>query len=69
MCSDLSMAPLLAIELYCARVRVETMFAMLKGVLGAFAYRFWSKYLPRHSRKPKKNVDLKPPQSQHVPAV
>ena len=69
MCSDLSMAPLLAIELYCARVRVETMFAMLKGVLGAFAYRFWSKYLPRHSRKPNKNADLKRPQSQHVPTV
>jgi hypothetical protein len=69
MCSDLTMAPLLAIELYCARVRVETMFSMLKGVLGAFAYRFWSKYVPRHSRKPKKNADLKRPQSQHVPAV
>lgn len=69
MCSDLTMAPLLAIELYCARVRVETLFSMLKGVLGAFAYRFWSKYVPRHSRKPKKNADLKGPQSQHVPAV
>ena len=69
MCSDLTMAPLLAIELYCARVRVETMFSMLKSVLGAFAYRFWSKYVPRHSRKPKKNADLKRPQSQHVPAV
>ena len=69
MCSDLTMAPLLAIELYCARVRVETMFWMLKGVLGAFAYRFWSKYVPRHSRKPKKNIDLKRPQVQHVPTV
>jgi len=69
MCSDLTMAPLLAIELYCARVRVETLFSMLKGTLGAFAYRFWSKYVPRHSRKPKKNADLKRPQSQHVPAV
>ena len=67
--SDLTMAPLLAIELYCARVRVETMFAMLKGLLGAFAYRFWSKYVPRHSRTPKKNADLKRPQSQHVPTV
>ena len=40
MCSDLTMAPLRTIELYCARVRVETLFAMLKGVLGAFAYHF-----------------------------
>jgi hypothetical protein len=37
MCSDLTMAPLVAIELYGARVRVETLFAMLKGVMGAFA--------------------------------
>jgi hypothetical protein len=69
MCRDLTMAPLLAIELYCARVRVETMFSMLKSVLGAFAYRFWSKYVPRHSRKPKKNAALKPPPLQHLAEV
>jgi hypothetical protein len=69
MCSDLTMAPLGAIELYGARVRVETLVAMLKGLMGAFAYRFWSKYMPRHSRKPNKNADLKRPHSQHVPAV
>ncbi|MDH3605357.1 MAG: hypothetical protein OEU26_37670, partial [Candidatus Tectomicrobia bacterium] len=69
MCSDLSMEPLMAISLYCARVRVETMFAMLKGVLGTFAYRFWSRYLPRHSRKPKKNAALKRPEAQHARAV
>ena len=69
MCNDLSIEPLLAISLYCARVRVETMFTMLKGLLGAFAYRFWSKYLLRHSRKPKKNATLKPPQAQHIAEV
>jgi hypothetical protein len=69
MCNDLSIEPLLAISLYCARVRVETMFTMLKGLLGAFAYRFWSKYVPRQSRKPKKNATLKPPQAQHVAEV
>jgi hypothetical protein len=69
MCNDLSMDPLLAISLYCARVRVETLFTMLKGRLGVFAYRFWSKYLPRHSRKPKKNATLKPPPAQHVAEV
>ena len=69
MCNDLSMDPLLALALYCARVRVETMFTMLKGLLGAFAYRFWSQYLPRHSRKPKKNAALKPPQAQHLAEV
>lgn len=69
MWSDLTMAPLLAIELYGARVRVETMFSMLKSVLGAFAYRFWTKHLPRHSRKPKKNAALKPPPLQHLAEV
>jgi hypothetical protein len=37
MCSDLESDPLMAIALYCARVRIETLFAMLKGTLGAFA--------------------------------
>ena len=69
MCNDLTMEPLIAISLYCARVRIETMFSALKGVLGAFAYRFWSKYLPRHSRKPKKNADLKRPRLQYLPNV
>ncbi len=59
----------MAISLYCARVRIETMFAMLKSVLGAFAYRFWSKRLPRHSRKPKKNTTLKAPQREHLETV
>lgn len=69
MCSDLEMAPLTAISLYCARVRVETMFAMLKHLLGVFTYRFWSKHLPRHSRKPKKNAALKSPKAEHVGSV
>jgi hypothetical protein len=45
------------------------MVALLKSVLGVFAYRFWSKSLPRHSRKPKKNSALKRPEGQHVPTV
>lgn len=69
MCSDLEMAPLTAISLYCARIRVETMFSMLKHLLGAFTYRFWSKHLPRHSRKPKKNAALKAPMPDCVGSV
>ncbi len=69
MCSDLTLEPLTTLALYCARVRVETMFAMLKGVIGAFRYRFWSKRLPRHSRRPKKNALLKPPAVQDLPTV
>src|SRR6267143_1800217 len=41
MSSDLKMSPVTAIELYCLRVRVETLFAMLKHLIGAFRYHFW----------------------------
>ena len=42
---------------------------MLKGLLGVFAYRFWSRYIERHSRKPKKNTSLQPPHHDHREAV
>jgi hypothetical protein len=35
--SDLESAPLMTLALYGARVRMETLFAMRKSVLGAFA--------------------------------
>jgi len=69
MCSDLAMHPVMAIELYCTRVRVEILFAMLKHLLGAFCYHFWSKRLPGHSRKPRKNQRLKQPSTADVPQV
>ena len=69
MCSNLGQDPLIALQLYCIRIRVETMFDMLKNLIGAFNYRFWSKYMPRHSRKPKKNKDLKQPYPQAIPKV
>ncbi len=69
MCSDLTQDPLSAVELYCSRIRIETMFDMLKNVIGAFNYRFWSKLMPRHSRKPLKNKELKQPASQDIPKV
>jgi hypothetical protein len=69
MCSDLNQDPLLAIRLYCVRVRVEIMFDMLKNVLGAFNYRFWSKVMPKHSRKPKKNKDLEKPAQDDLQTV
>ena len=61
MCNDLNQDPVSALEIYCARVRIETMFDMLKNVIGAFRYRFWTKGLPRHSRKPRKNKNLEKP--------
>jgi hypothetical protein len=66
MCSDLGQDPLIALQLYCIRIRVETMFDMLKNLIGAFNYRFWSKHMPQHSRKPKKNKDLKQPCPQAI---
>ena len=48
-----------AIELYCARTRIETLFSVLKQVIGAFKFRFWTKNLPKHSRRPLPNRDLK----------
>ena len=64
MCSDVTQDPVAAVSLYCLRVRIEVMFDMLKNLIGAFCYRFWSKKMPKHSRKPLKNKKLK-----HVPAI
>ena len=57
MTSDLNLDPVTAIQLYCRRVTIETMFDTLKNTLGAMAYHFWSQYLSRASRKPKKQKD------------
>jgi len=57
MTSDCTLDPVTAIQLYCRRVTIETMFDTLKNTLGAMAYHFWSHYLSRASRKPKKNKD------------
>lgn len=59
MCSDLNQDPITALKLYCIRPRIEVMFDMLKNVIGAFRYRFWSQQMLRHSRKPLKNKYLK----------
>lgn len=69
MCSDLDQNPILALQLYCARTRIEIMFDMLKHLISAFRYRFWSKRMPLHSRKPKKNRGLKKPSSQGIKTV
>ncbi len=55
MSSDLSLLPIDAIQLYCARVSIESMFHALKNTFGAFTYHFWSKYLQPSSRRPRKN--------------
>ena len=66
MTSDLTLEPLVALKLYSRRVTIETMFDMLKNLLGAMQYHFWSKYLKPISRKPLKNNIMRPVSSQPV---
>jgi hypothetical protein len=45
------------------------MLDVLKNLLVAFCYRFWSKYLPRHSRTPKSNDTLQGPATRQAESV
>lgn len=54
--SDLQLDPIAAVELYCRRATIETMFNTLKNVLGGMGYHFWSQYLSPASRRPQKNT-------------
>jgi len=54
--SDLKLDPIDAVEMYCHRVTIETLFDTLKNTLGAMGYHFWSKHLSPASRRPKKNA-------------
>ncbi|WGZ94190.1 MAG: hypothetical protein QJT81_20810 [Candidatus Thiothrix putei] len=69
MCSDLVLDAETILTLYCRRTRIETLFDALKNTMGAFRFHFWSRYLPRHSRRPTANRHLKAPQAQHLPTV
>ena len=69
MCSDLKVPPETVLRLYCARTRIETLFATLKQRIGAFQFHFWSAYLPKHSRRPGKNQHLKTPQPEGLETV
>jgi len=69
MCSDLKMDPIVALELYCSRIRVECMLDMLKNMINAFNYRFWSKKMPKESRKPKKNKKLTAPKPENIATI
>jgi hypothetical protein len=57
--SDLKLDPVAAIELYCRRVTIETLFDTLKNTLGGMGYHFWSQYLDPASRRPKKNDETR----------
>lgn len=59
MTSDLAMTVEDAIALYSRRVTIESLFNVLKNVLGGMKYHFWSKYLTPASRRPTKNKSQK----------
>jgi hypothetical protein len=69
MCSDLTLSPVTALELYCIRTRIELLFAVLKQLLGAFCFHFWTAHLPRHARRPTPNRSLKAPAVERQPTV
>jgi len=69
MCSDLSQDPVKALELFCSRIRIEVMFDVLKNLIKAFHFRFWSKEMPLNSRRPKRNKDLKIPAPENLKNV
>jgi len=57
MTSDFNLDPVTAIQLYCRRVTIETLFDTLKNTLGGMSYHFWSQHLSPASRRPKKEKD------------
>jgi len=60
MSSDLTLGALQALGLYTARVRIESLFASVKNLLGGLAYHFWSKYLSPVSRRPARGTQPAP---------
>ncbi len=60
MSSDLTLGALQALSLYTARVRIESLFASVKNLLGGLAYHFWSKYLAPASRRPIRGTHTAP---------
>ncbi len=56
MCSDVSVNPIKALELYCIRSLIEVMFDSLKNLLGVMKYRFWSAGLELQARHPAENT-------------
>lgn len=69
MSSDLTLAPATAIELYCARSRIELMFDAMKNLINAFCFRFWTHALARHPRRPRANRYLQAPAASHLSTV
>ena len=52
--TDLTIDPVSVIELYGRRFKVECMFREMSQAINAFRYRFWSKSMPKLSKRTKK---------------
>lgn len=59
MSSDLTLPAVQILELYCQRASIESMFLVLKHLIGGLCYRFWAKLIEKSSRRPKKNKSSK----------
>ena len=59
MSSDLSLSAVQILELYCQRASIESMFLVLKHLIGGLCYRFWAKLIEKSSRRPRKNKGSK----------
>ena len=65
MCSDLLLPATQIITIYSYRSKVETMFLVLKHLIGAFCYHFWTKSFPKTKRGQSLNYsNLKPSERQ-----
>jgi hypothetical protein len=56
--TDLSLSPVTIIRLYSYRFKIECCFRELKQVIAGFAYRFWSKSMPKLDKYAKAGTDL-----------
>lgn len=54
-CTDLTLDPVLIIEAYAHRFKIELMFRELKQQIHVFSYHFWTKAMPKLKRYKKKN--------------
>jgi len=58
MCSDLSLSPLDIITAYSYRFKIEVCFNVLKNLIGAFFYHFWTTVWPKLCRKNQVQIQL-----------
>jgi len=54
-CTDLNLNPVLVIEAYAHRFKIECMFRELKQQIQCFSYHFWSSHVPKLNKYKKKS--------------